>query len=409
MNRYTFLFIAAAVILLLSACKSKSNTTGTESAGNENLPVIELQGDYPHKDVDIHELADVKYIPLETTDESLIGAANLLYMGNDTLIIRDVKQHKILLFDTEGKYLSSFQRIGNGAKEYTRMASTCVDADAREIYISDFYRPNRIAVFNYAGDFVRDFNVDSLILMSQIFDYDHDNLLVSNEKDMYKISFGEKVSSYPYYLVSKQTGKATPVPLWVESRKSDSFTVKDDMGNLFSTTVGGIHQLTNSYRGFVISDYALDTVYRYVNQVLEPLFVRHADNDHPGLLSGVLLDNDNFCLIGVMEVFVENEEMQSKEPRLLMYMYDSGKVGEISLGNKDVPADLKWVRYGANNGQYPAEVFTVMTYQADYLLDQYQENGLSGQLKEVAAKLQPEDNPVLVIIRNKQNKKGHGN
>ena len=92
-----------------------------------------------------------------------------------------------------------------------------------------------------------------------------------------------------------------------------------------------------------------------------------------------------------------------------MYMYDSGKVGEISLGNKDVPADLKWVRYGANNGQYPAEVFTVMTYQADYLLDQYQENGLSGQLKEVAAKLQPEDNPVLVIIRNKQNKKGHGN
>ena len=382
MNRYTFLFIAAAVILLLSACKSKSNTTGTESAGNENLPVIELQGDYPHKDVDIHELADVKYIPLETTDESLIGAANLLYMGNDTLIIRDVKQHKILLFDTEGKYLSSFQRIGNGAKEYTRMASTCVDADAREIYISDFYRPNRIAVFNYAGDFVRDFNVDSLILMSQIFDYDHDNLLVC---------------------------KATPVPLWVESRKSDSFTVKDDMGNLFSTTVGGIHQLTNSYRGFVISDYALDTVYRYVNQVLEPLFVRHADNDHPGLLSGVLLDNDSFCLIGVMEVFVENEEMQSKEPRLLMYMYDSGKVGEISLGNKDVPADLKWVRYGANNGQYPAEVFTVMTYQADYLLDQYQENGLSGQLKEVAAKLQPEDNPVLVIIRNKQNKKGHGN
>ena len=402
MNYFNYLLTFIVGGLILVSCGNKKHSTDVLNNTDGNLPVIELQADYPHKDVDLHDLADVTYIPLETTDESLIGAVGNFFFCNDTILIEDIKQHKILMFNTEGKYLSSFRRIGNGNTDYTGIGSMCVDVDAHEIFILDFYRMNRIIVYDFTGNFVRELTIDQDLGGIRIFNCDQENLLLFSKKDMYKTSFGEKVSGYPYYLISKQTGKATPVPLWVENRKNNSFSVRVGKDSIYSTAIGFGSQLINSPRGIVISDYALDTVYRYANHTLEPLFVRHADNDHQGLLSGLLLTNDDFSLIGIAEAYIQNNKIDTSETRLLLYDHHGGQVNEINLTNSDIPAHVKVAAYSVDNSQYPSDVLTAINYSADYLLEQYREGGLSGKLKEIAAGLSEEDNPVLVLVKFKE-------
>lgn len=400
-TQYKTLLIIVIGCLIIASCGKKSRQMARSDV-NGTLPVIELQADYPHKDVDLHDLADVTYTPLETTDESLIGVVGNFFFCNDTILMEDIKQHKVLMFNTEGKYLSSFRRIGNGNTDYTGIGSMCVDVDAHEIFILDFYRMNRIIVYDFTGNFVRELTIDQDLGGIRIFNCDQDNLLLFCKKDMYKTSFGEKVSGYPYYLISKQTGKATPVPLWVENRKNNSFSVRVGKDSIYSTAIGFGSQLINSPRGIVISDYALDTVYRYANHTLEPLFVRHADNDHRGLLSGLLLTNDDFSLIGIAEAYIQNNKIDTSETRLLLYDHHSGQVNEINLTNSDIPAHVKVTPYSVDNSQYPSDVLTAINYSADYLLEQYREGGLSGKLKEIAAGLSEEDNPVLVIAKRKK-------
>ena len=63
----------------LSSCKQSSRN----DFSNSELPVIDLEKEYPVKRIDIHEIADVEYIPLETTDESLIGNAYYNAISDD--------------------------------------------------------------------------------------------------------------------------------------------------------------------------------------------------------------------------------------------------------------------------------------------------------------------------------------
>lgn len=95
MSRFLFLLNFALGSLFLISCGNKQRSADIVNNANDNLPVIELQADYPHKDVDIHDLADVTYVPLETTDESLIGTTSGFYFCNDTIFIEDVTQGKV--------------------------------------------------------------------------------------------------------------------------------------------------------------------------------------------------------------------------------------------------------------------------------------------------------------------------
>lgn len=386
----------------MSACSHKPHA---ESAGRADspLPVVELQKDYPHQDVDVHDLADVTYIPLETTDESLIGSCTGFHFCNDTIIIEDLKQEKVLLFNTKGKYLSSFRHIGNGGTEYTALGSMCVDPEAHEIFIADGLRPGRFVVYDFKGRFVRELMADKELSTFRIFNYSRDSLLVYDIKDLYKTSFGEKISSYPYYVISKQDGKTTPIPLWVENRKNNSFTIRvEESQTYYSTALGVCAPLVNSPQGIVIADYAKDTVYLYAGHRLKPLFVRHAKEDHPGLLSGVLQYNETFSLIGIADTYIENNEIESEKNTLLMLNHADGQIHEISLTNSDIPADEKWVRYDVGNSQLPPDVLVVLKYSADKLLEEYYMDGLSGRLKEIAARLSEEDNPVLMVAKQKE-------
>ena len=63
--------ISFFLTISLPSCQQSS-----KSGFASELPIIDLEKEYPVKRIDIHEIADVEYIPLETTDESLLQTPN---------------------------------------------------------------------------------------------------------------------------------------------------------------------------------------------------------------------------------------------------------------------------------------------------------------------------------------------
>ncbi len=66
MKRLPFYFWAS---LALASCQ------GGKEAVNQALPVIDMNEDYPEKEIVLQDIADISYIPLETNDEFLFDGS----------------------------------------------------------------------------------------------------------------------------------------------------------------------------------------------------------------------------------------------------------------------------------------------------------------------------------------------
>ena len=93
---------ALTTISFILAISLPSCQQSSKSGFASELPIIDLEKEYPVKRIDIHEIADVEYIPLETTDESLLQTPNSWAVSEDTIVIFDVLQHSIFVFDGKG-------------------------------------------------------------------------------------------------------------------------------------------------------------------------------------------------------------------------------------------------------------------------------------------------------------------
>lgn len=105
-----------------------------------------LSADYNHAKQNVVINSDVKYIPLETTPSSLIASIDkFLYNDTGLLYILDKEQGSILIFNKEGKFVSSIKKSGEGPGEYVKLIDMDVDKngslhEAIQI-VSDKYIP----------------------------------------------------------------------------------------------------------------------------------------------------------------------------------------------------------------------------------------------------------------------------
>lgn len=104
----------------------------------ESLSSNALSADYNHAKQSGVINSDVKYIPLETTPSSLIASIDkFLYNDNTGLLyILDKEQGCILVFNKEGKFVSSIKKSGEGPGEYVKLIDMDVDKNGN-IYVAD--------------------------------------------------------------------------------------------------------------------------------------------------------------------------------------------------------------------------------------------------------------------------------
>lgn len=109
--------------------------------------------DHP-KTVKISEIAEkVVYIPLETTDQSLLSETLEIYYGKNDIFVGDQDHAVFYRFNKQGKFLNQIGRKGEGPGEYPSAIHFYVDEGKSTVSIIS-PKTRTIYQYNYEGQFV---------------------------------------------------------------------------------------------------------------------------------------------------------------------------------------------------------------------------------------------------------------
>jgi len=400
------------LLLVAASCSNKSNNAAnqealadkgnTQQVGNSGkqltLPVLDLKKEYPKKTVYLQDIADVEYIVLETHEDGLING-DLNHVTDSLIIVKNGITDNVVFFHRNGKYSHSFNRKGPSEKEYSSMSDICVNPHLKEIYINDFSR-SMIQVYSYEGEYLRTLKMKfDKFRYGHLFYIDSNNLLweditnVDYEKD------NNKTNLMPYYKVSIKDGTITQLPIKVEKRIRNSFNFYDKDTDEFISIGVGISPVANINGELILTDFAMDTLYTYRNDNLIPIAKKEnwwKSNETPYLVTLDAITN-KYYLWYAIEKNLKNTLWPDKT--FLQDRY-TGKCIQVKLADKNI-TDEKWRfrhRMSANKFILPHN-HIMQFYPAYKLIELYEDGKLQGELKEIAAKLKLDDNPVLMLAK----------
>lgn len=168
---YKSLFVTAFLFFSLTAC------TGIRSGESHSIDVEKAMASM--QSIYVSDVAEkVKYVPLETTDSSLINKRPYIRRFGKTLLVASMSQ-PIMMFDIEtGKYIKNVGGIGQGRGEYVPDYDRPVfwtDSSEKHIFVKS--AGGRILQYdsmgNYTGMVTLPQRMKSLSDLSQIATDDH--------------------------------------------------------------------------------------------------------------------------------------------------------------------------------------------------------------------------------------------
>ncbi len=363
---------------------------------DKSLGVVEIMadGDYPEKTINLEDIADVRYVPLETTDQSLIQGINKMATSDDKIIICDLGQNTIFIFDKDGHFINSINKQGPGPQDYSLIHNFAVDFQKEEIYICDYQLKYRILTYSFGGDFIRESKLDQKIWPSILYNYDENHLIAY---DTYNMDSGEEVSKQPYSLINKGNGQVSPLPLIIENRKSNCVTISE--GDNLLSVAADIDPMIKTDDGVVISDFALDTIYKYTDHKLIPIGVRK--NLGQKDLSAFRAYNSNYALLNILKMDVDEKNLKDAPSKIKSKLFlldkknSSISAATIKMSDMIRRNEINWDCYGKDLH----ESGVAWSFKASVLTKRLKEQRLNGKLKEIASTLNEEDNPVLMLAK----------
>lgn len=147
------------------------------------------------KEIMLNELAsDIRYVPLETTDDCL--------MNNEFYIMQytgeDIITSGIFHFDKNGKFLNKIGSKGQGPEEYLQGLFAFGDWKNKLLYVQNW---TTLTCYGFDGTFVRSIPTPQLNMgAAGLFDKNH--ILYSND-----IYYADKANPIQLYMVDSQNGK----------------------------------------------------------------------------------------------------------------------------------------------------------------------------------------------------------
>lgn len=372
---------------------------------NNTLGVIDLSGNYPTRKVDLNEIADLEYVPLETTDSSLLsGICVTFFISDDYIITSDRYTGDVFIFTRLGKFLRKFNKRGNGPEEYTSLTSKAVDFQAEEFLIHDVPR-KRVSIYSFEGVYKRSipWTISNLYPWFNL----NENYLIG-----YHSTYSEETKhctdSHPYYIMSKASGELTPLDLTVSNGISSTLTViKEKLGRgetYISRPHLPIYPLQMNADDALIADFALDTLYSYKDGLLSPIAVKTASarSTNPPTVIVPELYTDSFIFFRVVSMYYNkfNQFKPYDESIKLIWNRKTNQVEDWDIYNSDFDAPI--TRYPVTRlNNLSSKNMGVQFYRPEVLIGLYNDGKLKGKIKDIASKLDEEDNYVLLIAKYK--------
>jgi len=136
--------VISAIILLavLAGCGGNKQSTS-------DLITVDVTKSYPKKELLLQDIFDVEYVHLDDTQDEFLTQGIVHDVGEKFMLVRNLGiAGDILVFDRQGKAVSTFNRRGQGPEEYTSMAGLTLDEDTKEIFV---VADQKIVVYDLFG------------------------------------------------------------------------------------------------------------------------------------------------------------------------------------------------------------------------------------------------------------------
>lgn len=384
-------------ILLLSTLMlglATRQTVQSQSFPKEKNPVIsvDMNKEYPKKDIVIQDVAKVEYIPLETHNDGLLKYP-LIDVVTDELIITHDHDGNIFVFNRKGKFLNSFNRTGGAGHEYSSLNKLCFDDKTKEIFVDNHGVQRSIYVYTTDGVFKRKFNLPEKVWPNIMLNYNDQYLLCYNNYNVEGEKPNDLTKNTPYYFVSKKDGKITPLKHEILNKTSNTIIVQKGEQTIASSI--NIQPLIKNNPEILLSDFACDTIYSLKGTTHTPVMVKKPSiqkNEAQVLFSIHLLSN-RYILMSIVNKKFNEGSMNVKE-----FGYDrvENKFYKLSFLNADMNTKRD---AGIDNKMDLPHNMAFGGFQAENLIELNEKGLLKGKLKEVASKLNLDDNPVIMLIK----------
>lgn len=383
--KQTNLLLAAILLVVLAGCVEYRQS-------HDDLITVDLSKSYPKKELILQDLMDVEYIALETTDEFLTQGL-VQDVGKEYLLVSNRNRDgDIFIFDRKtGKGLRKINRQGQGAEEYAGINRIILDESNDEILVMS--PGNKILVYDLYGEYKRCLKLDREV--SSVFDYDKSNLIGYDMSDYH--NKGKDRSKSYHILISKQDGSITR-EIFIPFKTIDTPVVTGDGGFVASYS----YQIRQSHGKCTLMDTSSDTLYNYApDGTLTPFIVRtpSAHTMEPEVFLYMGIYTDRYYFMQTVKNVFNFEKGNGFYTDELMYDKEEKAVYQVAVYNGDY-AEKRTVAMTAK--PINSEIEDATSLNASRLVEIYKKGQLKdGQLKEIASRLSEEDNPVIMLVRQK--------
>ncbi|MDR1344976.1 MAG: 6-bladed beta-propeller [Tannerellaceae bacterium] len=389
------LFVITAIILLAATVFGGCS----HPALKEGLVTVDVTANYPEKELVLQDFMDVEYIPLETTDDFLTQGQVLALDDNVIVTKNFVNDGDLFFFDRKGKALRKINRRGEGGEEYTFALSVALDDERGELFVDDHYK-KKIFVYDLEGNFKRSFDHKESTMYDRIFNFDRDNLICH---DNFYYS-EETANMHKFMVASKDDGSITKDIQFPrgEEKIMVVYTTDEATNSVYSYSPSTHYSILPYPEGWILSENAADTFYRFTSDYTLTPFVARTPSiqsmDPEVFLFMSMITERYYFMETVKKVF--NFATREGFPGVnLVYDKQEKAIYQSTVYNGDY-SDKKQVYMNSRPGAGKVASWQIM--QSDRLVEDFKEGKLKGRLAEVAAGLDEESNPVIMLIKHRK-------
>jgi hypothetical protein len=393
--------ISVIILLVILAGCGGGNKQTTVIRSNDGLITVDVTRSYPKKELILQDFMDVEYIQLEDIDEFLTQG-NVQAVGKEIIVvINSARNGDIFIFDrTTGKGLRKINRMGQGGEEYSRITGIVLDEENDEIFVYE----TKIFVYDLHGNFKRSIRYSNdpfrFLFYSRIYNYDQEHLICFDSS----VEFIEERKKMSYHaIMSKQDGSRIR-EISIPFKEKIPTTIEFQFGEM--TRVIGPDNISwmIPYQGnWILTQPSADTMYVYLpDDTMFPFIARTPSiqtMETPEVFLFLQIFTGSYYFMKTEKREVKSPDDSSFPTTNLVYDIQEQKIYESVVYNDDF--STKTTVNMSQQRRIDDDIAFWIRYEAYELVEAYEKGELKGRLKEIAAELNDESNPVIMLAKHK--------
>jgi hypothetical protein len=380
--------IFLAILLLTSGCGGKRQGNATD-----DFITVDVTASYPKKELILQDFMDVEYIALETSNE-FVCQGEIMAIGKEIIVVKNrVDDGDIFIFDRNGKGLRKINRFGRSGEDYTDISGIVLDEDNDEMFVID-NPASRIMVYDLYGKFKRTLRHKEGARYANVYNFNKENLICRDR------SF-EFNGDTPFVIISKQDGSiVNDIHIPYQQKKQTAIILQDDKS---INVMPILHFSVIPYHdSWILTEPSSDTVYQYLpDHNMTPFMARTptVQSMTPEVFLFPFILTERYYFMKTEKKEFDFSTGKGLPKTYLMYDRQEKKIFEYTVYNDNYynKTTVDMAHKTINN-----EIAFSQKIEADDLVDAYEKGQLKGKLKEIAAGLKEEDNPVIMLVKYKK-------